>query len=342
MSDGTQPRIWALLGHRTGDNKQVLALAQGLGLPFETRFLHYNLLRKVDKRLLGAGLHSVEPDSRKWLQPPWPDLVIGVGHRSVPVARYIRAASGGRTKLVQLGNPRIEPKYFDLVITMPQYGLADSTQLLRLPFAMGSQKLGFAPTKAERALLRKLPRPHRLMVLGGNTKLWRIKLADIVAAAYRLVERSEADGGTMIVVGSQRTSPAIIDAIKQSFAGTRHFLAEGNMPRYATLLDDADEIHVTADSVSMLSEAVFTQKPVGMIPIRPTLRGWLWYLISDLGLIKPPPGNLRNIWSTLTERVLIGTLDVPVAGNAQDPIEQAVAMVRPLLSLERSQGAKIA
>jgi mitochondrial fission protein ELM1 len=118
------PRIWVLLGHRRGDNNQLLALAQALGLPFETRSMRYNILRKVSKRLLDDRLVSVRPSARKWLQPPWPDLVMGIGHRSVPVARHIRNASGGRSKLVQLGNPRIHPRNFDLVITMPQYGLA--------------------------------------------------------------------------------------------------------------------------------------------------------------------------------------------------------------------------
>ena len=31
----SSPLVWALLGERTGDNNQVLALAEELGLPFE-------------------------------------------------------------------------------------------------------------------------------------------------------------------------------------------------------------------------------------------------------------------------------------------------------------------
>jgi mitochondrial fission protein ELM1 len=142
-----QPRIWALLGHRKGDNFQVLALAQRLGLPFETRTLRYNLLRKLDKRLLGRRLDSVLPGARRWLQPPWPDLVIAIGHRSVPAARYIRHASGGKTRLVQLGNPRLDPRHFDLVITMPQYRVPDSGRVLRMPFAMGAPHPTDAPNE---------------------------------------------------------------------------------------------------------------------------------------------------------------------------------------------------
>jgi len=46
----------------------------------------------------------------------------------------------------------------------------------------------------------------------------------------------------------------------------RHRFVRGAPPRYRSLLEDADELHVTADSVSMISEAVFTGKPVGMVP----------------------------------------------------------------------------
>ena len=36
-----QPRVWALLGDKAGDNAQVLALARALGWPFEAKRLAY-------------------------------------------------------------------------------------------------------------------------------------------------------------------------------------------------------------------------------------------------------------------------------------------------------------
>src|SRR5215212_7677992 len=132
------PRIWAILGRKRGDNNQVLALANALGIPFETRQLSYNLLRKLPKRLLGKNLASVHPEARELLLPPWPDLVIGVGHRSIPVVRWIRRQSGGRTKLVHIGNPRISPSEFDVVITTPQYRVPNAPQVMRLLLPIGS------------------------------------------------------------------------------------------------------------------------------------------------------------------------------------------------------------
>src|SRR5215211_8882518 len=132
------PRIWAILGRKRGDNNQVLALANALGIPFETRQLNYNRLRKLPKRLLGKNLASVLPEARKLLQPPWPDLAIAIGHHSIPVVRWIRRQSGGRTKLVRIGNPRMDPSEFDLIITTPQYPVPDAPQVMRLALPIGT------------------------------------------------------------------------------------------------------------------------------------------------------------------------------------------------------------
>jgi hypothetical protein len=91
------PRIWVLLGSRVGDNNQLLALAEALGLPFETRTLGYRRRWIRWLRLFPTMPFLLDRRSRRRLGPPWPDLVIGIGRRSVAVARWIRWRNGGRT-----------------------------------------------------------------------------------------------------------------------------------------------------------------------------------------------------------------------------------------------------
>ena len=74
---------------------------------------------------------AVDPEARAEIAPPWPSLVIGIGQRSAPVARYIKEASGGRTTIVRLGDPMVSPAYFDLVITTPQYAVRDAENVVR-------------------------------------------------------------------------------------------------------------------------------------------------------------------------------------------------------------------
>ena len=317
MSAG-QPRIWILLGHRTGDNNQLLALAEALKLPFETRTLHFNALR-VLHRWLGPALLTLYGSCRQAIRAPWPDLVIGIGWRSVAVAQWIKRASGGKARLVRVGDPRSDSPNFDLIVTTPQYPVADARNVLRLPLGMSRFRKAPAPTGAERAFLDGLPRPHRLLAVGGTAKYWSLAADAVVAAAGRLASRN----GTLITATSPRTPPKIAQALKAAGTG---ILVTGRDPRFPVLLADADEVHVTGDSVAMLSEAVLSGKPVGIVPIE----------LSDLGkrvLGRDPVGNrdLRRFWWSLREHGLAGTIDHPVAGQLADPAATAADAVRALL-----------
>ena len=314
------PRIWVLLGHRTGDNNQLLALAEALRLPFETRTLHFNLLRVLLHRL-GASLLSLDRAGRRTIAPPWPDLIIGIGWRSVAVARWVKKMSGGRSKLVRLGDPRGAIEKFDLIVTTPQYPVEEASNVLRLPLGMSRFRKAPPATEAERSLLDGLPRPHRLMAVGGPAKYWQLSPERVCASALRLAGRD----GTLIAVTRPRT-PADISSALQSLDRSNVRVLTDREPRFPVLLTDADEIFVTGDSIAMLSEAVLSGKPVGIIPID----------LSDEGqrvLGRDASGNrdLRRFWASLRDRGLAGTIEKPVAGQLADPAATAADAVRALL-----------
>lgn len=324
-----QPLIWVLVGERTGDNNQVLALAETTGLPFQTVDLRYNPLRAVTQ-WLGATTITLDRPSRLRLQPPWPDLVIGIGRRSVPVSRWIRHQSGGRTKIALIGNPRIDPAIFDLVITTRQYPVPPGDNVVLLPAAMSRFQDPPSPTEEEAAWLAALPRPLRIVAIGGATKYWQLSPHLIAQAIDRLKAKA---GGSLIVVSSRRTDPAVIAAAEQASSGMANArMVTGRFPRFAMLLGQADEIHVTGDSVSMLSEAILTGKPVGLIPIDQNSKGR-----RKLG---PEPliegrnarrRDLRRFWYYLQEEGVIGTVEEPSAGKIENPNVLAALALKTLL-----------
>jgi len=326
-----RPRIWLLLGHRRGDNNQLLALGEALGFPFETRTMTYKWLARLRMKLFRADVGHLKSSALRWLEPPWPDLVIGIGRRTVPIARWIKQQNEGRTKLVRLGHPRAPNEWFDLVITTRQYPVPTGQNVVALPLAMNRFCEPPEPTQAEREWLDALPRPHLLLSLGGPSAMWRLDNAALHLAAAKLVRRAETRGGTLIVVGSPRT-PADAWAVVRTAIGksqSAETVAQ-NEVRYPVLLADADEHHVTADSVSMISEAVITGKPVGLIPVEPDSRGRrrIRGRPPEVTKIRDP----RRFWVDVQARGLVGTVDEPKAGRFEDPIETAVAAVRARLS----------
>ena len=162
----------------------------------------------------------------------------------------------------------------------------------------------------------------------------------MAVAADTLVRRADKEGGTVIAVSSPRTEPDVLEAISQMIDSSRHLMVQGLVPRYGTLLRDADEIYVTADSISMLSEAVFTGKPVGLIPLPMSRRGKWHYRLSDAGLLKPPARDLRKVRDRLLGEHLVGTIDAPVCGSVSDPVEEAAKAVLQLLTATSRQNPR--
>lgn len=260
-------KIWVLTGKRQGDNAQALALAAALGGECHEIKLDWTHWRVLPNALLGTSLRCITASARARLVGPWPDLVIGIGRRSVPVARWIKAQSGGKTKLVHLGNPRAEISHFDLIATTPQYGVPDGPNVLRLPLPFCA-----APAEPEdleywQAEWRDLPRPLSGIILGGNawpfrfTRRFGLELIDHVARQTR--------GGTAVIVASPRT-PAHFTALLQRAIRPPHRVygwGNGAANPYRSLLKLADTLTVSGDSVSMFNDVIMARKPFTVLPV---------------------------------------------------------------------------
>lgn len=254
------PRVWALLGDKAGDNAQILALAGALGWPFEVKRLAYRSLRKLPNLLFGASLATLDRARSDALAPPWPDLVIAIGRRSVPVARWIRRQAGGRTRLVQLGRPRAPAAWFDLVVTTPQYAIAPAPNVVELPLPIATPAA--AATGGD---FDALPRPRIVALVGGPSIAFPLD----AAAARRLRDQLEAMAkawrGSLLVTTSRRTPEAVATLLLGQYAVPSRTFGFGSAPGpspYPRLLAAGDVFVVTADSASMLADAAATGRPV--------------------------------------------------------------------------------
>jgi mitochondrial fission protein ELM1 len=325
-----------MTGVRAGDNDQVIALAEALGLPFEIRRLEYNALCHLGPRLLGSSMASLTPASRaELLRDEPPDLTISAGHRSVPVVQALRARSGGRLRSIHVGFPRISPDNFDLVVTTPQYPIADEPNLLRLPFAL-TRAATAAPDRADEKLLEDLPHRRALVIVGGPTLFWRIDEARLLDRLKNLLGEAARDGGSVMVTTSPRTRAKLQNAIAKILA-TAHVPtlvgAPGRRPSYASLLAAADSIHVTADSVSMASDAIWTGKPTALVPIRKSIAGRIYFAVMDVLRPGRPvyPQDLRFFWRALGDIGLTERLGTPNASAAEE-LRKVRDAIGPLLS----------
>jgi|tagenome__1003787_1003787.scaffolds.fasta_scaffold20954173_2 mitochondrial fission protein ELM1 len=330
MPQQSKARVWALLGPHRGDNNQVLALAEALGLSFEEKHLSYNTLRRVPPTLLGATFASVTTEARAHIEDEPPDLTISTGLRSVPAVRELKRRSGGRMRAVHLGYPRISPRYFDLVVPTPEYPVPDAPNVMRIPFALTPHRAREVE-QSDRDLLNAYPQPRRLFLIGGPTLYWELPVERIIAAVRHL----QKEGGSILAIGSPRTPVEVLESVRRTLEGSSvPFLFEpgDGPPAYQAVIEAADAIFVTADSVAMTADAVMTGKPVGLVPIAKSglgrvVMGMMDRLRSGQRL---RPRDLRFFWAALRQEGFGGTLEEPKASSPPDYAELVADRVRRL------------
>ena len=248
-------------------------------------------------------------------------------------------------RAVHLGNPRISPSNFDLVVPTPEYPVPDALNVLRIPFALsphGAREI----KQSDRDFLSAYPRPHRLLLIGGPTIYWQLSVEELVRATRRLVEAAKETGGSVIAVGSPRSPAELLAAVKSTLeTSSAPFLfapLEGP-PAYAAMIQAADEIYVTADSVAMVADAVLTRKPVGILPLSKSRLGWLVMAAADR--LRPGkrlfPRDLRFFWASLEEHGFGGTIERPRVSNPPDFTAETARRVRRLFEPSPGQARAV-
>lgn len=347
------PRVWLLLGHKAGDNAQVLALAEALGWPFEVKRLIYRKTELLTNGLPGGTLWGIARAGSSPLQPPWPDLVITAGRRNEPVARWIQRQAGGSVRLVHLGRPWAKPECFDLIVTTPQYRLPEQPNILHntLPLhRVTADKLAEAAALWSPRLAH-LARPAIALLVGGNSGPYTLD-PDTADYLGRAASRMAA-GGSLLVSTSARTPPAAAEALQAALDVPSHFfrwspgVADNPYFGYLAL---ADAFIVTGDSMSMLTEACVTRKPVYIFDLGPyppstgLFQHWrqrltrfrFQALIHRLAMRFGPRRMARDVGIIHRHLIAAGRaawLGQPFPGNAPPPlddVQRAAARVRAL------------
>jgi hypothetical protein len=244
-----------------GLQAQALGLAEAAGLTPDLHVLAPRApWRFVPARLWPAPLAAVG------LNGATPGLVIGCGGMAAAVGAALRR--DGR-HVVQVQHPRMDPKRFDLVIANPHDRLAGPNVLIArtaLHRATPARLREAAATWAPR--FAHLPRPLVAVLVGGSNGRYRLGRAEASGLGGQLATMMRRDGVGVALTPSRRTGEAARAALAQVLAPTGAWLWDGTGENpYFGLLALADAIVVTADSVSMVSEAVATSAPVLLAPL---------------------------------------------------------------------------
>ena len=173
--------IWTVTDDRAGNIAQAEGLARGILRRRPTQ-IHARritlkpmaakvpswLSRRFGVRQEGWPFSGIET-GREYLEPPWPDLMIGAGRRVAPIVAALRRLHGIRA--VQLLDPQMKPSAFDAVIA-PEHDELKGKNVIDSVGALGKLTYADIALAAKRSSHRfeNLPSPRLAVLVGGPSK----------------------------------------------------------------------------------------------------------------------------------------------------------------------------
>lgn len=282
----TSLNIWVMTSGAAGMRSQVLGLANAI-----SRISPAIITEKIINltpwasllpgHLNPAPLKGLSKNSSPLL-PPWPDILISSGRRSSGPSIAIGKQNNGKTYRVHIQNPQTPTGYFNLVASMVHDNLKGKnvvdtkTALHRLDHTLLQQEKNKWNTIWFNTdnLLNNNSAPILGILLGGKNKKYGFD-QERVKSLLELIHITRAQtNATILITPSSRTELFVTEALEKAFHNDPKIWIwnkTGENP-YQGILTNADHLLVTADSVSMISESLYTKAPVHIFPLNGTSR----------------------------------------------------------------------
>jgi mitochondrial fission protein ELM1 len=235
------------------------------------------------------------------LSPPYPDLLITSGRKAIAAARYIKKASSGKSFTLHIQDPRISPKYFDL-LAIPAHDPTRGENVIVTTAA--PNRITQKRLDDEKKKFPHLASENKMVItvlIGGNSKAYTLTPDLMRHIAQQLKDLQKTHNASLLITTSRRTGRDNEHILRNVLgtADTYIWDGAGDNPYFA-MLGYADYILVSADSTSMLSEAATTGKPVYRIDLDALPAGRIAQMHKNLescGAVRPFTGLLDPPWT---------------------------------------------
>lgn len=228
--------------------------------------------------------------------PPRVELAITAGGAAAAIGAELRRRG---IRVVQVQDPRLPLDRFDLVVANRHDRLrGDNVVTVRTALHRATPERLAAARLAWSATFLALPRPLVAVLVGGSNGRHRLSRADGEALAMQLATMMRQDKVGIALTPSRRTTAEVREALAAKLAPLGAWLWDmASENPYFGLLACADVIVVTADSVSMVSEAVATTAPVllSRLPGRSRRIDGFMQALVDEGRVRDFKGRLE-VW----------------------------------------------
>ena len=248
----------------------MISQVEGLAKALDIDFTHHKVELNHLWKLIPPNLSPVSQIVFKKIDHDDFDVIISCGRKSVIPSIHLKKTSNKKVFNIHIQDPKVDLTHFDFIVA-PEHDAIEGSNVITTKGAIHYLTENEISENKDylNSFIKKDERKIWTLIMGGPTKYYDYStknMKHIFTALYKLLKKHDFQ---LVVIPSMRTPINTIHYAKEFFGENHTIIMNVDKKAYLSALAISENIIVTCDSSSMISEAALTGKPIYIASILP-------------------------------------------------------------------------
>ena len=248
----------------------MISQVEGLAKALDIDFTHHKVELNHFWKLIPPNLSPVSQSVFKKINHDDFDVIISCGRKSVIPSIHLKKTANKKVFNIHIQDPKVNLNHFDFIVA-PEHDSIDGNNVIITKGAIHYLTESEINENKDylQSFIKKDQRKVWTLILGGPTKYYDYSIKNIKNIFTVIDKLLKKHDFQLVVIPSMRTPINTIHYAKQFFGDNHTVIMDVDKKAYLSALAIAENIIVTCDSSSMISEAALTGKPIYVANILP-------------------------------------------------------------------------
>ena len=248
----------------------MISQVEGLAKALDIDFTHHTVELNNFWKMFPPKITPISQSVYKSIDHDNFDIIISCGRKSVIPSIHLKNNSNKKVFNIHIQDPKVNLKHFDFIVA-PEHDSIKGQNVISTKGAIHYLTENEINENKDylNSFIKKDKRIIWTLIMGGPTKYYDYSSKNIKEIFIKISELSKKHNFQLVVIPSMRTPTNIIQYAKSYFGDNHTVIMNVDKKAYLSALAIAQNIIVTCDSSSMISEAALTGKPIYVASILP-------------------------------------------------------------------------
>ena len=248
----------------------MISQAEGLAKALDIDFTHHTVELNKFWKMFPPKITPISQNVYKKIDHENFDVIISCGRKSVIPSIHLKNNSNKKVFNIHIQDPKVDLKHFDFIVA-PEHDSIKGQNVISTKGAIHYLTENEINENKDylNSFIKKDKRIIWTLIMGGPTKYYDYSTKNIKEIFTTLSKLSKEHNFQLVIIPSMRTPTNIIQYANDYFGDDHTVIMDVDKKAYLSALAIAQNIIVTCDSSSMISEAALTGKPIYVASILP-------------------------------------------------------------------------